>query len=158
MSHTLFGGLKFAHIASIAIVASTFALLSPTLGSLSSVESVFGYGAGISVDSTTVLNGFAIADNSYTNGFKFRMRVTVDSASENALQLRFNDWAKLGGGGTIATASNMLFNLSNSTTGAAAAANTYGSSLTVGSDLDAGTLGVQQDVYIYLKVPTTTVG
>lgn len=158
MQNNLFRSLKFAHIASIALVASAFALLSPTTGSLSGIANVFGYGAGLSVDSTTVLNGFAIADDTYTNGFKFRMRVTVDSALENRLQLKFNDWSKIGGGGTIPTASNMLVNLANTTAGAASAATTYGSSLSVGTDADSGSLWVQQDIYIWLKVPSSTVG
>lgn len=85
------------------------------------------------------------------------MRVTVDSALEDNLQVRFNDWAKVGGGGSIATSGNMLVNLSNSTAGALAAANSYGSSLAVGTDADSGSLGVQQDVYIWLKVPASTV-
>ncbi len=156
--NTLFHRFKTAHMVSIAIVATAFVLLSPTSGSLSGVASVFGYGAGISVDSTAVLNGYAMADDSYTNGFRFRMRVTVDSALENTLQLKFADWAKIGGGGTIATASNMLMNLVGSTSGASAAATTYGSSLSVGTDLDLVAPGIQQDVYIWLKVPTSTVG
>lgn len=85
------------------------------------------------------------------------MRVTVDSALENKLQMRFNDWSKVGGGGSIATSGNMLVNLSNSTAGAISAANAYGSMLNAGADLDTGSLGVQQDVYIWLKVPTSTV-
>lgn len=158
MQNNLFRSLKFAHIASIALVASTFALLSPTTGSLSGVANVFGYGAGLSVDSTTVVNGFAIADNTYDNGFKFRMRVTVDSPSESNLKLKFNDWSKIGGGGTIPTASNMLVNLANTTAGALAATNSYGSALSLGADADSGSLGVQQDVYIWLKVPASTAG
>ncbi len=155
---SLFQRLNSAHVVSLAIVASTFVLLSPTSGSLSGVASVFGYGAGISVDNTTVLNGYAVADDSYTNWFRFRMRVTIDSALENRLQVRFNDWAKLGGGGTIPTASNMVVNLSSTTVGAAAAATTYGSTLNVATDLDPATPGIQQDVYIWLKVPASTVG
>ena len=155
MIHRLVHSVKTAHVVSVFLVAAVFALLAPTS---SGVKSVFGYGAGLSVDNTTVLNGYAVADDSYANGFKFRMRVTVDSVHEDNLQLRFNDWSKVGGGGSIATSGNMLVNLSNSTAGAVAAANSYGSALTVGTDADSGSLGVQQDVYIWLKVPASTVG
>ncbi len=118
------------------IVVASLALITPTLSGVGNVDSVFGYGAGLSVDNTTVLNGYAVADNSYDNGFKFRMRVTIDSALENGLALKFADWARDGGGGSIATSGNMLVNLSNTTAGAAAAANAYGSDMAVGSDVD----------------------
>lgn len=150
--------VRLSHIASIAVVAASFVLLSPTAGTLGGVKSVFGYGAGLSVDNTSVLNGYAIADDTYTNGFRFKMRVTVDSPSENALQVRFNDWAKVGGGGSISTAGNMLANLTSTTAGAVSPATTYGSALSVGADLDPGAPGVQQDVYLWLKVPASTVG
>ncbi len=158
MYSTLFGRLRFAHVASIAIVVSTFALLSPSVGSLSGVQSVFGYGAGLSVDSTTVLNGFAVADDSYANGFRFVMRVTVDDPTEDNLQLKFADWSKLGGGGSITAGSNMLVNLISTTAGATAAGNAYAGDLAVGADLDVVAPGIQQDVYVYLKVPGSTVG
>lgn len=150
--------IQLAHIASILVVAASFVLLSPTTDSLSGIRTVFGYGAGVSVDNTAVLNGYAVADNSYNNGFLFRMRVTVDSVAENALQLRFNDWSKIGWGGTIPSAGNMLVNLANTTNSAVATASTYGSTLSVGADLDPAAPGVQQDVYVWLKVPTSTVG
>lgn len=86
------------------------------------------------------------------------MRVTIDSVGENRLQARFNDWSRVGGGGSIATSGNMLVGLSSSTAGAVAAANAYGSTLNVGADLDGGSLGVQQDLYIWLKVPSSTTG
>ncbi len=156
--HTLFNRFSSAHVVSISIVAAAFVLLSPTSGSLSGVASVFGYGAGISVDNTTVINGYALADDTYGNGFKFRMRVTVDNPVENKLQLKFNDWAKVGGGGTISTTSNMIVNLANSVGTASAAGTTYGSILNVGADLDGAAPGVQQDVYVWLKVPASTVG
>jgi hypothetical protein len=155
---SLFSRLNSAHVVSLSLVAAAFVLLSPTSGSLSGISSVFGYGAGISVDTTSVLNGYAVADDSYPNGFKFKMRVTIDNPAESSLFLRFNDWAKVGGGGTIPTASNMLVNLANSTSGAASAATSYGSALTAGTDLDPSAPGLQQDVYIWLKVPASTVG
>ncbi len=147
-----------SHITSLAIVVSAFVLLSPTADNLSGTNKVFGYGAGISVDNTAVLNGYAVADDTYTNGFRFKMRVTVGSAAESLLKLRFDDWSKVGGGGTIASASNMQVNLANTTAGAVPAATTYSSNLPLGTDLDAGTPGIQQDVYVWLKVPTSTVG
>lgn len=147
-----------SHITSLVIVASAFVLINPTVDNLSGTNSVFGYGAGIAVDNTAVLNGYAVADDSYTNGFRFKMRVTVGSAVENLLKLRFDDWSKVGGGGTIAAASNMQVNLANTTAGAVPAATTYGSNLPLGADLDAGTPGIQQDVYVWLKVPVSTVG
>lgn len=148
-----------SHITSLAIVISAFVLLSPTMDNLSGANSVFGYGgAGISVDNTAVLNGYAVADDSYTNGFRFKMRVTVGSGAENLLGVRFDDWSKVGGGGSIPAVSNMQVNLANTTAGAIPAANTYGSNLSLGTDLDPGAPGIQQDVYVWLKVPTSTVG
>jgi hypothetical protein len=132
-----------------------FGLLAP---SSDPVKTVFGYGAGLSVDNTAVLNGYAVADNNYDNGFKFRLRITVDSQLENRLQVRFNDWSRIGGGGTIPTSGNMLASLSNSTAGAVSAATTYGSSIPVVADINTGSLGRQQDLYVWLKVPTSTVG
>jgi hypothetical protein len=147
-----------SRVISFMIVALAFALLSPTLDSFSDVKNVSGYGAGISVDNTSVLNGFAIPDDTYTNGFRFRMRVTIDSPSENLLGVKFDDWSRDGGGGTIPVASNMLVNLSATTAGALSAGNAYGSNLSVVGDADNIAPGVQKDVYIWLKVPGSTVG
>ncbi len=147
-----------AHITSLVIVISAFVLLNPTLDNLSGTNSVFGYWAGISVNNTTILNGYAVADDTYSNGFRFKMRVTIASAAENLLWMRFDDWSRVSGGGTIPAASNMQVNLANSTAGALPASNTYSSNLSVGADIDPVTPGIQQDVYIWLKVPTSTIG
>lgn len=72
--------------------------------------------------------------------------------------MRFDDWSRVSGGGTIPAASNMQVNLANSTAGALPASNTYSSNLSVGADIDPVTPGIQQDVYIWLKVPTSTIG
>lgn len=86
---SLFSKLNLAHIVSLFLLLLLCLTLSPTVGLLSGVSSVFGYGVGLSVDSTSVLNGYAIADDSYTNGFRFRMRVTVDNPAESSLFSKF---------------------------------------------------------------------
>lgn len=86
------------------------------------------------------------------------MRVTVGSGTESNLGLRFDNWSKVGGGGSIASTSNMQVNNANTIVGAVPAATTYGSPLALGADLDPGMPGVQQDVYVWLKVPAATVG
>ncbi len=152
----MFHKINISNIASMMVVIASLVLLSST--SDSSTARVYGYGAGISVDNTSVLNGYATADNTFPNGFQFKMRVTVDDPSENLLGLKFADWSKYGGGGSIPASTNMLVNLSNSTVWAESASTAYGTPLTVGADLDTNAPGVQQDVYVWLKVPNATPG
>jgi hypothetical protein len=148
--------VTFANVASIAIVAMAILLLSPTSEMTGGEKAYAAYGAGLSVDNSAVLKGYATADDSYSNGFLFRLRITVDSPLESDLRFRFNDWSKVGGGGTIATSGNMKVSSDLAGSSNVAAGTTYGSALPLGSDVDGVSPGVQKDVYVWLKVPSST--
>ncbi|PIR04713.1 MAG: hypothetical protein COV57_03040, partial [Candidatus Liptonbacteria bacterium CG11_big_fil_rev_8_21_14_0_20_35_14] len=69
----------------------------------------------LTVDDVVLEQGTATAFDSFASGWRYRFEVTSNDTSENTLELRLNDWAKSGGGGTVTTTLNtrLLFDSSS---------------------------------------------
>ncbi len=116
----------------------------------------------LGVTGIATVNSTMIADNTFTNGGSWTFYITVPTTETN-LALKFGDWVS--GSNSIATAGNMRFysaqssNATSSTSAlSVAAANAYGSTLTLTGDLDTAVAGRQVAVTVDLRVPTTTAG
>lgn len=105
---------------------------------------------------------FAIANDSYTNGWQWFFDVTIPT-SEASVSMKFSDFVS--GTNTIAAASNIRYysaQSSNAATSGAAitvgAANTYAGAMTMTGDLDANTAGRQVRIVVEAKIPTGSSG
>ena len=111
--------------------------------------------------STTMTKMTGTADNSFANGWEWVIRMTLPT-NQNHVALKFNDWVS--GSNTLATANNMQYYSEqiSSGTGSAAvpvtitAASTYPSNITVSTDVDPSTPGIQTDIHVQVKIPAST--
>jgi hypothetical protein len=125
-----------------------------------STTAVTGVGT-FGVISTTMTKLTGTADNTYANGWEWVIRITLPT-DQNDLALKFNNWTS--GSNTLATASNMEYYSEQiaSGTGSSAspiaitAANTYPSNVTISTDADATTDGIQTDIHVKVKIPVST--
>jgi hypothetical protein len=107
---------------------------------------------------------FAIADGNYTDGWEFQMNITVYNATETNLKMKFGDW--IGTSGRIAASGNMKIALVDNVTGVqagtvgVAVGNNYTDQTTALSLVDEDPIapGIQETIYIYVKVPVSTAG
>jgi len=106
--------------------------------------------------------GTAVADDSYTNGWRWVFNVTVPT-SETVLNMKFNDFVS--GSDSIAATDNIRIYSAQSSnasdTGSSitiTAADTFSSDMTLSTDLDAETAGRQIQVTVEVKVPTGSAG
>lgn len=115
----------------------------------------------LAVDSPYMINSTGTADNTYANGWEWVMRITLPTNQTN-LALKFANWTS--GSNTLAAANNMQYYSEQIAlgTGSAAspvtitAANTYPSDITVSTDADSTRAGIQTDIHIKVKIPTST--
>lgn len=114
----------------------------------------------LAVTSVQATDTSAVADGTFENGWKFVFNVTVPN-NETHLAMKFADWLRAGGGGTIPVASNMRISSLQADNGNATvlltAANTYTTpTLHITGDLDLVTPGLQVQVTVDTAVPVAT--
>ncbi len=115
----------------------------------------------LKVTSITADNSNATADGTFEHGLKYTFNITVPT-DETHLSMKFADWTRIGGGGTIPVANNMRISSPQADNSGAkivlTAANVYSSpTLNMTSDLDPSTPGKQVKVVVEVSVPSTTV-
>jgi len=112
---------------------------------------------------TQTLKSYATADGTYTNGWQFKFNVTINDETETYLKMKFADWT---GASSLAAVSNMKIALTDDVAGVQAGTTgvavgnlyaTQSSSLTL-VDEDPSIGGIQDTVYVYVKVPSGTSG
>jgi hypothetical protein len=121
----------------------------------------------IAVDEITMIKSYAVTDNTYANGWKWAVKVSVWNTAETQLKFKLTDFAS--GANTIAILNNVRVGLTNEATGASTstieaatqaignAYSTQATALTLVDD-DSSKGGIQDTIYIYTKVPTTAAG
>jgi hypothetical protein len=114
----------------------------------------------LKVDSVETVKDTATADGTFGNGWKYVFHITVPTDETN-LAMKFADWARTGGGGTIPAANNIRISSAQADNGGATilitAANTYSTpDLHMVTDLDAGTDGLQTQVTVEVAIPSGT--
>jgi hypothetical protein len=101
----------------------------------------------------------ASSDGTFTHGWRFVFDITAPS-SEQDLSMRFADWLRTGGGGTIPAGSNMRISSAEADNGGAtilvSAANTYTPDLHLIGDLSTTTIGRQVRVTVEVSIPAGT--
>lgn len=115
----------------------------------------------LAVDSPYMINSTGTADNTYANGWEWVMRITLPTNQTN-LALKFANWTS--GSNTLAAANNMQYYSEQIAVGTGSsgspvtitAANTYPSDITVSTDADSTRAGIQTDIHIKVKIPTST--
>jgi hypothetical protein len=123
--------------------------------------------SGISVNSITMVKTYATADDTYANGWKWAINISVWNTAETSMKLQLSDWVS--GANTIAIAANTRIGLTNEATGATnstiiAATNAIGNAYTDQAtaltlvDENVTSVGLQDTIYVYSKVPTTASG
>jgi len=114
---------------------------------------------GITASSTT-----AIADNTWENGWSWIFNVTVPT-SETAFSMKFLDFTNSDGTDTIPAANNLRFyttqssdSYSTSTATMITASSTYSTAIDLNADLQPTIPGMQIEVVVEMKVPTSSTG
>jgi hypothetical protein len=112
------------------------------------------------VDSVDVVDSTATANGTFASGWEYVFHITIPT-DEPDLAMKFSDWAKTGGGGTIATANNMRISSAQANNSGATvlitAADTYSTpDLHMVTDLDSGTPGIQVEVTVEVAIPVST--
>ncbi len=121
-----------------------------------------GVGAGtLAVTSVEMTDSSAVADGTFTNGWKYTFNITVPT-NETHLSMKFDNWLRTGGGGTIPVANNMRISSPQANNAGATvlllAANTYSvPTLDMTTDLDPLMEGIQVKVLVEVSVPVGTV-
>lgn len=111
--------------------------------------------------STTMTKMTGTADNTYANGWEWVIRMTLPT-NQNHFALKFTDWVS--GSNTLAAANNMEYYSEQVTEGTGSAgtpvsitaASTYPSNITVSTDVDTNTAGIQTDIHVKVKIPAAT--
>jgi len=111
--------------------------------------------------STTMTKLTGTADNTYGNGWEWVIRMTLPT-DQTDFALKFNNWAS--GSNSLLAANNMQYYSEQIASGAGSsgspvtitAADLYPSNVTVTSDADATTAGVQTDIHVKVKIPAST--
>ncbi len=121
---------------------------------------VIGNDGILAVTSIEMINTTAIANGSFTNGWKYIFHITAPMSEKN-LAMKFNDWIKVGGNGVIPVAGNMRISSpqanNNGATILLTAANTYSTqNLTMTTDLDPNLAGRQVKIIVEVAVPIGT--
>jgi hypothetical protein len=121
---------------------------------------VIGGEGELAVTSVETLDGTAIADNTYENGWKFRFNITVPT-DENGVAMKFANW-DIDGVATdsIATANNMRISSAQAvseTPVTVTGADTYTiPDLDINEDLNPSLDGLQIQVLVEVKIPAGT--
>jgi hypothetical protein len=113
---------------------------------------------GLSIDSIQAIKSYATADDSWTNGWKWRFNVTLNDLTETNLALKFDQWVS--GTNTLDAANNMRYSVDDATWTTITANGAYPT-----TDIDVSAIdtnpsagGRQVTVYVEMKVPTGTTG
>ncbi len=112
------------------------------------------------VDSITTNKGDATANGTFASGWQYTFHVTVPDNEPN-VQMKFSDWLRDGGSGTIPVANNMRISSAQADNGDATilltAADTYSTpALHMTGDLDTSTPGKQVDIFVEVAIPSST--
>ena len=120
--------------------------------------------SGVSA-SVQTLKAYATADGTYTNGWEFKFSVTVNDSTETYLKMKFADWT---GASALAASSTMKIALTDDVAGVQAGTtgvsvgNLYINQTNANAlslvDEDPNTGGIQETIYVYVKVPNGTSG
>ncbi len=121
---------------------------------------VVGNDGVLEVTSIEMIDTTATANGSFTDGWEYVFHITAPTSEEN-LAMKFDNWLKTGGGGTIPVAGNMRISSLQANNGGAtillAAANTYSTpDLTMTGDLDLVMPGRQVEITVEVAVPNGT--
>lgn len=119
-------------------------------------------GPAIVVNQITAVKTTASADGTYQNGWKWVFDVTVP-ANETTLMMKFSNWIKSGGSGTIPVSNNMRFYSTQSSNAYSQAtaitvnsANTYSSGMYLTGDLDSASNTRRVQITVEIKIPVGT--
>ena len=115
----------------------------------------------LSVTGVTAVKTSAIADGTFSNGWKYVFNITVPTNEKN-LSMKFGDWMSTVGSTTLAAANNMRISSAQADNSGATVlvtgANTYTTpTLHMTGDLDPAMDGEQVQVTIEVAVPSSTV-
>ncbi len=115
----------------------------------------------LQVTSIDTVDGSAVADNTFENGWKYVFHITIPT-NETKLSMKFSDWLNTASANTIAAANNIRISSAQANnagqTVLITAANTYSSpELVMTTDLDPVAPGIQVNVSVETKVPVNTV-
>jgi hypothetical protein len=118
-----------------------------------------GEGA-LSVTRIEMVDTTGTANGTFADGWKYVFFITAP-LSEEKLALKFSDWVRTGGGGTIPVASTMRISSAQASNGTTsiliAASNVYSSpALVMTQDLDASMAGRQVAITVELAIPSGT--
>jgi len=121
---------------------------------------VVGNDGVLEVTSIEMINTTATANGTFTDGWKYVFHITVPT-SEPKLAMKFDNWLRTGGNGTIPVGSNMRISSLQADNGGAAivlaAPNTYSApDFNLTGDLDPTTAGRQIKVTVEVAVPVGT--
>jgi hypothetical protein len=121
---------------------------------------VIGGNGILAVTSIDMTDTSATANGSFADGWKYVFHVTTPTNEPN-IAMKFNDWLRTSGAGTIAVANNMrISSLQADNSGATillTAANVYSSpALHITGDLDPGTDGRQIEITVEVAIPSGT--
>lgn len=102
-----------------------------------------------------------IADNDYTHGWEWLIRMTLPT-DQNNFALKFSDW--ISGSNTLTAGGNMQYYSEQISSGLGSSAtpvnitttDVYPANVQVTDDADASTDGIQTDVHVRVKLPATT--
>jgi len=133
---------------------------SPTTSNFTTVAVPTG---SFMVDTPVMIKMTGTADNSYANGWEWVMTVTLPN-DERGLAFKFANWAS--GSNSLAAGGNMEYYSEEIASGrgssaspvAITAANTYPSDIVVNTDADTTRDGIQTNVHVLVKLPSSTVG
>lgn len=121
---------------------------------------VVGADGILAVTSIEMIDTTATANGSFGDGWKYVFHITAPTSEQN-VAMKFNDWFKTGGGGTIPVANNMrISSLQADNSGATillTAANVYSTpDLHMTGDLDLDMDGRQIEITVEVAVPNGT--
>lgn len=120
-----------------------------------------GTGVVLALNGVDAVNSIALPDNTYQDGFKWVLHLTVPDA-QTSFALKFNDFSSASTTTNIPVAGNLRYysaQSSNASTTASAITesnNDYGGTLSLTGDTSTSTPGRQIDVIVELKVPPGT--
>jgi hypothetical protein len=135
----------------------------PTYGTGSTTGEISGNVDGdveLVVTSVDMTKTTAIANGSFNDGWKYIFHITAPM-EEDKLSMKFDNWLRTGGGGTIPVANNMRISSlqadNSSTTILLTAANAYATpDLTMVGDLNPSMDGRQVQIIVEVAVPNGT--
>ena len=114
----------------------------------------------LQVTGVDMIDTTATANGTFADGWKYVFHITAPSTEQN-LAMKFSDWLRTGGSGTILVANNMRISSAQANNGGATilltAANLYSTpALHMTSDLDPVMAGRQVEITVDVAVPNGT--